>query len=108
MTTHRPWRQEIELLQNFAKHATFTLTASGSTAEDVVVISGNMEEANRVSLVVELGDAYIEFDDDASTSSMYIPQDEGYFDDGIWIGSKISIIRGTSTNVRIRGIIWGR
>ena len=59
-------------------------------------------------LVVELGDAYIEFDDDASTSSMYIPQDEGYFDDGIWIGSKISIIRGTSTNVRIRGIIWGR
>jgi hypothetical protein len=67
-----------------------------------------MEEANRVSLVVELGDAYIEFDDDASTSSMYIPQDEGYFDDGIWIGSKISIIRGTSTNVRIRGIIWGR
>jgi len=59
-------------------------------------------------IVVELGDAYIEFDDDASTSSMYIPQDEGYFDDGIWIGSKISIIRGTSTNVRIRGIIWGR
>jgi hypothetical protein len=108
MATSRPWRQEIELLQNFAKHATFTLTTSGSTAEDVVVISGNMEEANRVSLVVELGDAYIEFDDDASTSSMYIPQDEGYFDDGIWIGSKISIIRGTSTNVRIRGIIWGR
>jgi|TARA_R110000824_G_scaffold401405_1_gene612027 hypothetical protein len=108
MTTARPWRQEIELLQNFAKHATFTLTTSGATAEDVVLITGNMEEANRVSLVVELGDAYIEFDDDASTSSMYIPQDEGYFDDGIWIGSKISIIRGTSTNVRIRGIIWGR
>ena len=108
MATSRPWRQEIELLQNFAKHATFTLTTSGYTAEDVVVISGNMEEANRVSLVVELGDAYIEFDDDASTSSMYIPQDEGYFDDGIWIGSKISIIRGTSANVRIRGIIWGR
>ena len=50
----------------------------------------------------------IEFDDDASTSSMYIPQDEGYFDDGIWIGSKVSIIRATSTNVRFRGIIWGR
>ena len=108
MATSRPWRQEIELLQNFAKHATFALTTSGATAEDVVVISGNMEEANRVSLVVELGDAYIEFDDDASTSSMYIPQDEGYFDDGIWSGSKVSIIRATSTNVRIRGIIWGR
>jgi len=108
MTTARPWRQEIELLQNFAKHATFTFTTSGSTAEDVVVISGNMEEANRISLVVELADAYIEFDDDATTSSMYIPQDEGYFDDGIWIGSKISIIRASSTDVRIRGIIWGR
>ena len=108
MTTARPWRQEIELLQNFAKHATFTFTTSGSTAEDVVVISGNMEEANRISLVVELADAYIEFDDDATTSSMYIPQDEGYFDDGIWIGSKISIIRASGTDVRIRGIIWGR
>ena len=108
MATSRPWRQEIELLQNFAKHKTFTLTTSGATAEDVVIISGNMEEANRVSLVVELADAYIEFDDDATTSSMYIPQDEGYFDDGIWIGSKISIIRASGTNPRIRGIIWGR
>ena len=108
MTTARPWRQEIELLQNFAKHKTFTLTTSGTSAEDVVVISGNMEEANRVSLVVELADAYIEFDDDATTTSMYIPQDEGYFDDGIWIGTKISIIRAGSTNPRIRGIIWGR
>jgi len=108
MATSRPWRQEIELIQNFAKHATITLTTSGSTAEDVVVISGNMEEANRVSLVVELGDAYIEFDDDASTSSMYIPQDEGYFDDNVYIGSTISIIRAGSTDARIRGIAWGR
>ena len=107
-TANRPWRQEIELLQNFSKHKTFTLTTSGATAEVVVDVAANMEEANKVSLVVELGDAYIEFDDDATSSSMYIPQDEGYFDDGIWIGSKISIIRAGADNVRIRGIIWGR
>ena len=104
----KPWRQEIELLQNYGKPKTFTVTTSSASAIDVVVLAGNMEEANRISFVVELADAYIEFDDDATTSSMYIPQDEGYFDDGIWIGSKISIIRASGTNPRIRGIIWGR
>ena len=73
-----------------------------------MTISGNMEEANKVSIIVELGDAYVEFDGDASTSSMLIPQDEGYFDDAIYVGTKISIIRASGTNVRIRGIIWGR
>ena len=67
-----------------------------------------MEECNKVSLVVELGAAYIEFDGDATTSSMYVPADEGYFDDSVYIGTKISVIRATSTNVRVRGIIWGR
>lgn len=66
-----------------------------------------MEECNKVSLVVETGDAYIEFDGDATTSSMYVPADEGYFDDNVYIGTKISVIRATSTNVRVRGIIWG-
>ena len=73
----KPWRQEIVLLQNYGKHKTFTVETDGVGAKDVVVLSGNMEEANRVSLVVELADAYIEFDNDATTSSMYIPQDEG-------------------------------
>ena len=107
-TANRPWRQEIELLQNFSRHKTFTLTTSGATAETVVDVASVMEECNKISLVVELGDAYIEFDDDATTSAMYIPQDEGYFDDGIWIGSKISMIWAGINNVRIRGIIWGR
>ena len=107
-TANRPWRQEIELLQNFSRHKTFTLTTSGATAEVVVDVAANMEEANKVSLVVELGDAYIEFDDDATTSAMLIPQDEGYFDEDIYIGTKISIIRASGTNVRIRGIVWGR
>ena len=107
MTT-RPWRQEIELLQHYSRHKTFTHTTTSANAETVVDVDGLMEECNKVSFIVELGDAYVEFDDDATSSSMYIPQDEGYFDDGIWIGSMISIIRAGADNVRIRGIIWGR
>ena len=108
MTTTRPWRQEIELAQNYSRHKTFTFTTSGASAETVLDLTGVMEECNKVSLVVELADAYLEFDDDATTSSMLIPQDEGYFDDSVWFGTKISILRASSTNVRIRGILWGR
>tara|TARA_R110000824_G_scaffold111242_7_gene259641 strand:+ start:10151 stop:10474 length:324 start_codon:yes stop_codon:yes gene_type:complete len=107
MTT-RPWRQEVELLQNYSKHKTFTYTTTSSSAEDAVLLAGSMEECNKVSFIVETGDAYIEFDGDATTSSMLIPANEGYFDDAVWFGTKISIIRATGTNPRIRGIIWGR
>jgi len=104
----RPWRNEIELLQNYSRHKTFTVTTSGASAETAVDISSLMEECNKVSFVVELADAYVEFDSDATTSSMLIPQDEGYFDDSVYIGTKISFIRVGSTNARIRGIVWGR
>ena len=107
MTT-RPWRQEIELLQNYPKHKTFTFTTTSASAETAVDISAAMEECNKVSFIVESADAYIEFDGDATTSSMLIPANEGYFDDSIYIGSKISVIRSGGTNARIRGIIWGR
>ena len=107
MTT-RPWRQEIELIQNYPKHKTFTFTTSSGSAETAVDVSAVMEECNKVSFIVETADAYIAFDEDASTSSMLIPANEGYFDDSVYIGSKISIIRSGSTNARIRGIIWGR
>ena len=106
MTTGPLFRQEIELLQQYSKHKAFTFTTSSSSAEDAVTLT--MSEANKISFVVELADAYIEFDDDATTSSMLVPENEGYFDDGIWIGTKISIKRSSSTNARIRGIIWGR
>ena len=107
MTT-RPLRQEVELIQNYPKHKTFTYTTTSADAEDAVVLAGNMEECNKVSFIVETGDAYVEFDSDATTSSMLIPANEGYFDDSVWIGTKISILRSSSTNARIRGIIWGR
>jgi|TARA_R110002110_G_scaffold41020_4_gene130754 hypothetical protein len=108
MPDKAPWRQEIELLQNYQKHKTFTYTTTSADAEDAILLAGNMEECNKVSFIVELGDAYIDFDGTATTSSMLVPEDEGYFDDSIWIGTKISIIRAGGDNVRIRGILWGR
>jgi len=107
MTT-RPWRQEVELLQNYSKHKTFTVSTETSEAKDAVVLAGSMEECNKVSFIVETGDAYIEFDGVATTDSMLIPANEGYFDDAVWFGTNISILRATGTNARIRGIIWGR
>ena len=41
----RPWRQEIELLQNYPKHKTFTFTTSSANAEDAVVLAGSMAMA---------------------------------------------------------------
>ena len=110
MTQQAPWRQEIELLQNYPKHKSFTLTTSGSAVETVVSLAGNMQEYNKVTFVVELGDAWVRFDGDAAkaTADMFIPENEGYFDDGIYISEKLTIIRDSSTNVRIRGIMWGR
>ena len=106
------WRQEIELLQNYGKHKSFTFTTTSGSAQDAVSLSGIMEEGNKISFVVELADAYIDFDGDASATTMFIPQNEGYFDEGIWFKDRLSIMRsnigGATTNARIRGIIWGR
>ena len=95
------------LISPFEVHKTFTVT-SGDASATAVDITGSMEECNKVSFVVEDNDAYVEFDGDATTSSMLIPKDEGYFDDNVYIGTKISIMRAGGTNSRIRGIVWGR
>ena len=107
MTT-KPWRQEIEILQSYSKHKAFTYTTTSANSETAIDLGLAMEEVNKISFVVELADAYIEFDGDASTTTMLIPQDEGYFDDAIYISNKITIMRAGSTNARIRGIAWGR
>ena len=113
MTT-RPWRQEIELIQNYPKHKTFTHTTTGDTAETALDISKYMEECNKVSFIVETNDAYVAFDETADKSvtpivGMLIPANEGYFDDSVYLGSKITVQNFTNgSNVRIRGIIWGR
>tara|TARA_R110000824_G_C15188258_1_gene674470 strand:+ start:1660 stop:1983 length:324 start_codon:yes stop_codon:yes gene_type:complete len=104
----KPWRDNIELAQSLGKHKTFTHTTTSSSAENVVLLAGNMEECTKISLVVETADAYIEFDSDATTSSMLVPANEGYFDVDIYISTKISVLRSGGTNARVRGIIWGR
>ena len=63
------WRQEIELLQNYGKHKSFTFTTTSGSAQDAVSLSGIMEEGNKISFVVELADAYIDFDGDASATT---------------------------------------
>ena len=68
-----------------------------------------MEECNKVSFIVEAGDLYVGFDEDAATTTMLIPSNEGYFDDSIYIGNRLSVKRlANSGTPRIRGIIWGR
>ena len=106
--TIKPWRQEIEILQSYSKHKAFTYTTTSANSETAIDLGLAMEEVNKVSFVVELADAYVEFDGDASATTMLIPQDEGYFDDAIYISNKITIMRAGSTNARIRGIAWGR
>ena len=89
MTTKQPWRQEIELLQNYSRHKSFTYVTTSANAETAVDVAANMEECNKISFIVELGDAYVEFDGDATTSTMLVPQDEGYFDDSVWISNRL-------------------
>ena len=107
MTT-KPWRQEIEILQSYSKHKAFTYTTTSANSETAIDLGLAMEEVNKISFVVELADAYVEFDGDASATTMLIPQDEGDFDDASYISNKITIMRAGSTNARIRGIAWGR
>ena len=124
--TSPTFRSSISLLQNYPRHKSFTFTTTdaqqntgspdnGPGYETAVDITSAMQECNKISLIVEVADAYIEFDGDAGVTSMLIPMNEGYFDDAVFIGSKISIKREAvtedvevGTNARIRGIIWGR
>ena len=102
-------RSEIELLQPYKRHKGFTHTNTTDVAEEIASISGTMQEGNKVSLIVELYDAYVEFDGDATSSSMLVLADTGYYDSNIQITSNISMINKTAgQNARIRGIVWGR
>ena len=100
---------EREMSQTYRNHKAFTHTATSDVSEKVLDITAFMTECNKLSFVIDLFDAYVEFDNDASTSTMLIPKNEGYSDDGIYIKSSINIINATSgSNTRIRGIAWGR
>ena len=103
-------RTQIELEQPLPSWRGFTATTSAATATTVVDVATIMEEANRITFVVELGDLYINFGGAATSdgTSMMIPAGTGYTEDNIRITVIISVMRVGETNGRIRGGVWGR
>ena len=103
-------RSSIELLQPYEKFKTFTLTTSGSTASTILTVSDYMIEANKITIIVDKDDLYVNLDGEATTdgTSMLVPAGTGYTEDGISFSGDISVIRANLTNGRIIGAIWGR
>ena len=51
MPESKQWRQEIELLQNYGKHKTFTFTTSSADAEDAVSLTGVSQQMHTLNLM---------------------------------------------------------
>jgi hypothetical protein len=104
-------RASIELLQPYDAFKPFSFTTSSSSAETVLTVSNFMNEANKITLIVDKADLYINFNGTATTdgTSMLVPAGTGYTEEGIQITGPISVIRSDqSMNGRIVGAIWGR
>ena len=103
-------RTQIELEQPLTMFQGFTKTTSDATATTILDVATVMEEANRITFVVELGDLYINFGSDATSdgNSMLIPAGTGYTEDKVRVTGIISVMRSGTTNGRIRGGVWGR
>jgi len=71
-----------------------------------LALSG-ITEAHKVSFIMEGGDGYLAFDEDADNTKIFLKDGEGYSDDKLKFTSKISIIRDAGVNVTLRGVIWG-
>ena len=102
-------RLGFELMQPFESFKPFYKTTSGDSAETVMTISSFMTEANRLTLVVDMAELYVNFNGDASSegTSMLIPAGTGYTEDFIRLTGTISILRAGLLNGRIIGAIWG-
>mgnify|MGYP003628917685 FL=1 len=103
-------RTNIELMQPLPNYRGFTKTTSDANATTVIDVAVVMEEANRITFVVELGDLYINFNGAATSdgTSMLVPAGTGYTEEMIRVTGVISIMRTGTTNGRIRGAVWGR
>ena len=103
-------RTQIELMQPLPNYRGFTVTTTDANATTVIDVAAVMEEANRVTFVVELGDLYVNFNGAATSdgSSMLVPAGTGYTEEEIRVTGLISIMRVAGTNGRIRGCVWGR
>ena len=103
-------RSSLELVQPYEKFKTFTLTTSGSEASTILTVSDYMIEANKITIIVDRDDLYLNIGSDATTdgSSMLVPAGTGYTEMGVSFNGTISIIRANQSNGRIIGAIWGR
>ena len=103
-------RTNIELMQPLPNYRGFTLTTSSASATTVIDVASVMEEANRVTFVVDLGDLYVNFNgaDTSDGTSMLVPAGTGYTEEMMRITGVISVMRTGTTNGRIRGCVWGR
>ena len=103
-------RTNIELMQPLPNYRGFTKTTTDGNATTVIDVAAVMEEANRITFVVELGDLYINFNGAATSdgTSMLVPAGTGYTEEMIRVTGLISIMRTGTTNGRIRGAVWGR
>ena len=103
-------RTQIELMQPLPNYRGYTVTTTDANATTVIDVAAVMEEANRITFVVELGDLYVNFNGAAASdgSSMLVPAGTGYTEEEIRVTGLISIMRGGGTNGRIRGCVWGR
>ena len=103
-------RTQIELMQPLPNYRGYTVTTTDATATTVIDVALVMEEANRITFVVELGDLYVNFNGAAASdgTSMLIPAGTGYTEEEIRVTGLISIMRVGGTNGRIRGCVWGR
>lgn len=100
----------IELAQPYTKFKPFTLTTSSADASTILTVSDYMEEANRITIVVDRDDLFVNFGGDATTdgNSMLVPAGTGYTETGVSFNGTISVIRANQANGRIIGAIWGR
>ena len=103
-------RQTIELAQPYTKFKPFTLPTNSAEASTILTVSDYMEEANRITNVVDRDDLYVNLGGDATTdgSSMLVPAGTGYTETGISFNGAISVVRANQANGRIIGAIWGR
>jgi len=102
-------RSELDLLSPYSAFKPFYQTTSGADAVTVLTVTDSMSEANRITLVADKADLYVNFNGDATSdgTSMLIPAGTGYTDEFIRLTGKISIMRAGNHNGRIIGAVWG-
>mgnify|MGYP003634909974 CR=1 FL=1 len=102
-------RLGVEMMQPYESFKPFTLTTGGADAETVITVADYMTEANHLTLVVDKGDLYINFNGAATNdgTSMLVPAGTGYTEDFIRLTGVISIKRAGLFNGRVIGAVWG-